>query len=599
MKAEISEKIAHLPHSPGVYQYFNQTNEIIYVGKAKNLQKRVKSYFNKNQNSPKTSILVSKICDIQYVLVDTEQSALLLENSLIKKYQPKYNIQLKDDKTYPWICVTKERFPKVLMTRKVNLEKGYYYGPYPHTKTAKNLLELIKELYPIRTCNFDLSETKISSGKYQVCLDFHIKKCLAPCVGKQTQEDYDANIQAIKHLLKGNTNRAISHFEEKMRAYARTQEFEMAQDYKIKLDSLKNHQSKSMVVNPTIDQVEVFTMKMDTDYVFYNYLRINNGSIIQAYTNETRFSIEESKNELLATLLQEVRQRFQSETKEVILEETSDFLPKELTQTIPQIGDKKRLLEMSQRNVWFYRTDFRKQQKVKDPKKYIDRIMEVMKLDLNLSEEPRHIECFDNSNIQGKNPASACVVFKNGRPSKKDYRHFTIKTVEGPDDYASMKEVVFRRYNRLVEENQSLPQLIVIDGGKGQLNAALQALEEIGLKEKITVIGIAKRLDEIYFEKDEIPLYLDKTSETLKVIQQARNEAHRFSLRHHRNLRSKGQFSSILEEIEGVGEQTTKKLLTHFGSVQRIKDADWKQVAELVGKQKATIIQQYLSARER
>lgn len=591
---DLDIRLKALPHSPGVYQFFDKEGEIIYVGKAKNLRNRVSSYFQKNVDRYKTKVLVSKVQDFKYIVVDTEDSALLLENNLIKKYQPRYNILLKDDKSYPWVCITKERFPRVYMTRQVNSKKARHFGPYTRVKMVRSLVELIKEVYPTRSCNFELSQEKIDAGKYQICLDYHIKRCFGPCENRQSEDDYMQNIKSIEHILKGNINKAIKHFEEKMRGYAQSLEFEKAQETKEKIDELTNYRSRSTIVSPSVHDVDVFMIWKDIDYFFYSYLKINNGAIVQAYTSETKSKLDEKEEEVLGAIVTEIRQRFKSTSKEVVLPFELPFLSSDIKQTVPQIGDKKKLLDMSERNLKFYRMDFRKQQKVKDPEKHTNRILDTLKADLNLTEQPRHIECFDNSNIQGTSAASACVVFKNAKPSKKDYRHFNIKTVEGPDDYASMHEVVYRRYKALKEKNEPLPQLVVIDGGKGQLSAAYQALKELELQKTIAIIGIAKRLEEIYFPSESIPIYLDKTSESLKVIQHARNEAHRFSLRHHRQLRNKNTFGSVLEQIEGIGQETAKKLLIQFGSVKRIKESQLEDIAKVIGKSKAQKVYEYL-----
>ena len=591
---DIQIKLNALPHSPGVYQFFDKSGEIIYVGKAKNLKSRVSSYFQKNVDRYKTRVLVSKVVDFKYIVVDTEDSALLLENNLIKKYKPKYNILLKDDKSYPWVCITKERFPRVFMTRKVDTKKARHYGPYTRVKMVRSLVELIKEVYPTRSCNFELSQDKINAGKYQICLDYHIKKCFGPCENRQSESDYMQNIRSIEYILKGNINKAIGHFQNKMKEYAQNLEFEKAQETKEKIDELTNYQSRSTIVNPTIHNVDVFMIWKDIDYFFYSYLKINNGSIIQAYTSETKSKLDEQEPEVLGAIITEIRQRFKSTSKEVILPFEVPFLSSDIRQTVPSIGDKKKLLDMSERNLKFYRMDFRKQQKAKDPEKHTNRILETLKVDLSLDEHPRHIECFDNSNIQGTSAASACVVFKNTKPSKKEYRHFNIKTVDGPDDYASMYEVVYRRYKSLKDKGEPLPQLVVIDGGKGQLNSAYQALKELDLEHNMAIIGIAKRLEEIYFPNESIPIYLDKTSESLKVIQHARNEAHRFSLRHHRQLRHKNSFGSILEQIDGIGTETAKKLLIQFGSVKRIKESELSDITKVIGKSKAQLVFDYL-----
>lgn len=582
----INVQISVLPNSPGVYQFYDADGKILYVGKAKNLKKRVSSYFNKKQEYGKTRVLVKKIHSIKHIVVATESDALLLENNLIKKLKPRYNVMLKDDKSYPWICIKKERFPRVFPTRKLIKDGSEYYGPYTSMKTVRTLLDLVKSLYPLRTCNYDLSEEKITAGKYKVCLEYHLGNCLGPCEGFQSEAEYHGQIEDIRQIIKGNLRSSLQAFKEQMHVYAEKMEFEKAQRIKEKIDVLENYQAKSTVVNPKINNVDVFSIVSDETHGYVNFLQVSHGSIVRSHTMEIKKKLEETDEELLQLAITEIRQRFNSQSKEVYLPFPVD-VEDTLKVTLPKLGDKRRILELSERNARFYRQDRLKQIKIVDPDRHTKRIMAQMKADLRLSEEPTHIECFDNSNIQGSNPVAACVVFKNGKPSKKDYRHFNIKTVEGPDDFASMEEVVFRRYKRLLNEEEPLPQLIVIDGGKGQLSSALKSLEALGLRGKIAIIGIAKRLEEIYFPNDSVPLYLDKRSETLKIIQQLRNEAHRFGITHHRNKRSKGAIGSELENIDGIGKKTAEQLLKNFKSVKRVKEATIESLAESVGMAKA------------
>ena len=575
-----------LPNQPGVYQYFDSNGKILYVGKAKNLKKRVSSYFTKNYDNGKTRVLVKKIATIKHIVVETETDALLLENNLIKKLQPRYNVMLKDDKSYPWICIKKERFPRVFSTRRIFKDGSEYFGPYTSMKTVHTLLDLIKGLYHIRTCNYDLSQDKIESGKYKVCLEYHLGNCKGPCEGLESSDNYHENIASIREILKGNFKESLQQFKRQMKQYADDMEFEMAQRIKEKLEVLENYQSKSTVVNPKISNVDVFSIISDDGYGYVNFLQLSYGSIIRSHTLEIKKKLDESDEELLQLAITELRQRFNSHYKEVYVPFELD-LGEDIKVTIPKLGDKKRILELSERNAKYYRMERFKQVKITDPDRHVNRMMAQMKSDLRLKEEPRHIECFDNSNIQGTNPVAACVVFKDGKPSKKDYRHFNIKTVEGPDDFASMEEVVYRRYKRLRDEGQSLPQLIIIDGGKGQLSSALKSLDQLNLRGKIAIIGIAKRLEELFYPDDPIPLYLDKKSETLKVIQQLRNEAHRFGIEHHRNRRSKGAFTTELETIPGIGEQTIVELMKKFKTVKRISSATLEELSPIIGESRA------------
>jgi len=589
---ELEIQIKTLPTLPGVYQYYDKDGTILYVGKAKNLKKRVASYFTKNHEYGKTKILVKKIANIKHIVVDTETDALLLENNLIKKYQPRYNVMLKDDKTYPWICIKKERFPRIFLTRNVVKDGSEYFGPYTSVRTAKALLDLIKELYLLRSCNYDLSKKNIKIEKYKVCLDFHIGNCKGACEGLQTEENYLEDIVSIRNIIKGNFKESLKLFQKLMMQYAAGMEFEEAQKIKEKIDLLANYQAKSTVVNPSITNVDIFSIISDESYSYVNFFKIINGAIIQSHTTEIKKKLDETDKELLELSIVEIRQRFNSQSKEIYVPFEVD-LGENIKVTIPKLGDKKRIVDLSLRNAKYYRQERFKQIKIVDPDRHVKRIMAQMQKDLRLTVEPRHIECFDNSNIQGTNPVAACVVFKNGKPSKKEYRHFNIKTVEGPDDFASMEEVVFRRYKRLQEEGQDLPQLIVVDGGKGQLSASLKSLDVLGLRNKIAIIGIAKRLEEIYYPEDSVPLYLDKTSESLKIIQQLRNEAHRFGITHHRNKRSKSALTNEFEQISGIGKQTIVSLLRYFKSVKRIKLASLGEIEKVIGKNRATIIYKY------
>tara|TARA_R110002126_G_scaffold291509_1_gene453279 strand:- start:8836 stop:10641 length:1806 start_codon:yes stop_codon:yes gene_type:complete len=592
MSAPLELQIQTLPDSPGVYQYFNKEDKIIYVGKAKNLKKRVASYFTKTHDSGKTRVLVKNIVRIKHIVVNTETDALLLENNLIKKYKPKYNVLLKDDKSYPWLCIKKERFPRVFLTRRVIKDGSEYYGPYTSVRTVKVLLEVIKEVYSLRTCNYDLSQQNINEGKYKVCLEYHLKNCKGACEALETEANYNNSIKEIRNIVKGNFKESLEKFNEMMMNFAANMEFEEAQKIKEKLDLLSNYQSKSTIVNPSINNVDVFSIISDETHGYANFFKISNGSIIQSHTTEIKKKLDETDKELLELFIVEIRQRFNSQSPEIYVPFKVN-LGENLKVTIPKLGDKKRIVELSERNAKYYRMEQFKQIKIVDPDRHVKRVMAQMKKDLRLKEEPRHIECFDNSNIQGTNPVAACVVFRDGKPSKKEYRHYNIKTVEGPDDFASMEEVVFRRYKRLLEEDASLPQLIIVDGGKGQLSSALKSLEVLGLRGKIAIIGIAKRLEEIYYPDDPIPLYLDKKSETLKITQFLRNEAHRFGITFHRNKRSKSAIQSELEQIPDVGKQTITTLLRKFKSAKRVKEASFKEIKEVIGNARAMKVHQF------
>nr|WP_315132449.1 excinuclease ABC subunit UvrC [uncultured Flavobacterium sp.] len=582
----IALQIQTLPDNPGVYQYYDKEGKILYVGKAKNLKKRVSSYFNKIHDTAKTNVLVKKIVTIKHIVVPTETDALLLENNLIKTLQPRYNVLLRDDKSYPWLCIKKEPFSRIFSTRRMVKDGSEYFGPYTSFKTVNTILELIKELYPLRTCNYDLSQSNIDSGKFKVCLEYHIGNCKGPCEGYETLENYQKQVDAIREILKGNFKESMKDFKRVMTDLAADMHFEEAQKIKEKIEILENYQSRSTVVNPKITNIDVFSIVSDESAAYVNFLQISHGSIIRSHTMEIKKKLDETDEELLELAIVELRERFQLLSKEVIVPFPVD-LGETIKITVPQLGDKKQILDLSLRNAKFYRIEQLKQLQIVDPDRHTNRIMAQMQKDLRLHVEPRHIECFDNSNIQGTNPVAACVVFKDGKPSKKDYRHFNIKTVEGPDDFASMTEVVYRRYKRLLDENEPLPQLIIIDGGKGQLSSALKSIDELGLRGKIAIIGIAKRLEELFYPGDSIPLYLDKKSETLKVIQQLRNEAHRFGITHHRDKRSKAALNSSVESIPGIGEKTMLALIQHFKSVKRLKLATEKEISDVIGISKA------------
>jgi excinuclease ABC subunit C len=585
----LSIQIQTLPQEPGVYQYFDKNDLIIYIGKAINLKRRVSSYFNKTHDSNKTKLLVKNIVRMEHIVVESEMDALLLENNLIKKHKPRYNILLKDDKTYPWICIKKERFPRIFSTRRVIKDGSDYYGPYTNKKMVYILLDLIRGLYPIRNCTFDLSEQKVAAKKYKVCLEYHMGNCFAPCENKMTEQQYNQNIKTIRSILKGNFKESLQGFKTQMEEHALNMEYEEAQKIKEKLEILENYQSKSTIVNPKINNVDVFSIVTDDQYGYVNFLQLSFGSIIRSNTLEIKKKLEETPEEILSLAVIEIRQRFNSQSPEIYLPFPLNF-GKSIRVTVPQLGDKKKILELSERNAKYFRMERFKQIKIVDPDRHTNRLMSQIKHDLRLSSEPRHIECFDNSNLQGSNPVAACVVFKNGKPAKKEYRHYNIKTVEGPDDFASMEEVVFRRYKRLLDEKQSLPQLIIVDGGKGQLSSALKSIDSLGLRGKIAIVGIAKRLEEIYFPEDPIPLYLDKKSESLKVIQFLRNEAHRFGITLHRNKRSKKAIQSGLDVFPGIGPKTKETLLKKFKSFKRIKEANKDDLIQIIGNSKGTLL---------
>ena len=591
--ARLKELVAVLPESPGVYQYLDKNGTIIYVGKAKRLKRRVSSYFNKYQERAKIRILVRNINDIKHIVVDTEQDALLLENNLIKKYQPRYNSLLKDDKTYPWICIKNEPFPRIFSTRKFVRDGSSYFGPYTSGFAMKTLLELIRQLYPIRTCALNLSKEAIGKSRYKICLEHHIGNCLGPCEGRQTEEDYAESVSNIKEILKGNSNEVIELLKAKMNALSKEYKFEEAQQIKIRIDKLSEFQSKSTIVSPTIHNVDVFSIIDDDDCAYINFMKVVNGAIVQVHTFEMQKHIEEDKESTLLSVIQEARERYLSTSHEIIVPFDLDFSLDNITFTIPQRGDKKKLLELSERNALTYKHEKLKQIMNRNPEKRTERIMETMQKDLRLKEWPVLIEGFDNSNIQGTNPVASCVVFRNGKPSKRDYRHFNIKTVVGANDFASMEEIIYRRYSRQLAEGNELPQLILIDGGKGQLGAAVNSLSKLGLMGKISVIGIAKRLEELYYPGDPVPLYLDKNSETLKVLQNVRNESHRFGITFHRDKRSKAFLVSELDSIKGIGDKTKESLFNELKTVEAMREAPFEVLEKIVGRAKATLIYNY------
>lgn len=589
---ELQEKISILPDTPGVYMYYDSEGTVIYVGKAKNLKRRVSSYFNRTHDRLRTNLLVRAIADMKYIVVPTEQDALNLEASMIKAYQPRYNVLLKDDKTYPWIVVTNEPYPRVFLTRQLIKDGSKFYGPYTNTAVARTVLDLIRKLYPLRSCRQLITPESIARGKGRLCLDYHLKKCAGPCVGLISQEDYGKYIEKVRLILRGDTGELLNYLRTEMEELAAELRFEEAQQVKEQYDLVTRYRSKSVIVSPSLTDVDVFGIDEEegSPDVYVNYMHVRAGAVVKSITLEYKRKLDESAAEILAYAMNEVRESLHADYDEVILPQLPDTEFANIQFTIPKKGDKQKLLEISTRNARQQRIDKLKTAENRDPSLRSDRILQRMQKDFRLTELPRHIECFDNSNIQGTNPVASCVVFKNAVPSKKDYRHFNIKTVEGPDDFASMKEVLTRRYSRLVEEGEPLPQLIVVDGGKGQLSAAVEALDRMGLRGKIAIVGIAKRLEEIYFPGDSIPLYIDKNSESLRVIQHLRDEAHRFGITHHRNRRSKSQTVSELDSIKGIGEKTRDVLLSHFKSIKRLREADIDHIADVIGPAKASII---------
>ncbi len=589
--------ISNIPHKPGVYQYYDELGELIYIGKAKDLRNRVSSYFNNDNVNAKTKVLVRKIRDIKFTIVDTEIDAWLLENSLIKKHQPRYNVLLKDDKTYASICIKREPFPRIFPTRRVIKDGSTYLGPYANGKMMHTILDLIKILYPIRTCNFALTEPNIKSGKFKVCLEYQIGNCKGPCQGFQSLEEYDENIKEIKEILKGNISPVLQHLKREMNKAAEGMNFEAANEYKEKIDTLENYQSKSTVVSTIIDNVDVFAISSDDKIAFVNYLKVNKGTISQTQTIEIRKKLDESDVELLSLAISDFRNKFESTAREIIVPFELDIdMGASIKITVPKLGDRKNLLDLSMKNVLFFKKSKLEQYEKLNPDARTERVLSQLQKDLRLNQLPKHIECFDNSNFQGKYPVSAIVVFKDAKPSKKDYRHFNVKTVEGPNDFATMEEAVFRRYKRLTEEGEALPQLIVIDGGKGQLSSAMNSLKKLGIEKQVTVIGIAKRLEEIYYPGDSLPLYIDKKSESLKIIQHLRDEAHRFGITFHRKKRDKGTLKSELEDIEGIGKTTVEKLLTKFKSVKKIREASDEELSEVLNKSQLSSLKEYFSS---
>lgn len=596
MHSELELQLKTLPSEPGVYRYYDKKGEILYVGKAKNLKNRVLSYFNKSQIGYKTRMMVSKIVRLETTVVNSEYDALLLENNLIKEYQPFYNILLKDDKSYPWICIKKEPFPRIFLTRNVIKDGSEYYGPYAKVKQAKTLIEVIKNIYKLRTCSLNLAPEKIKEGKYKVCLEYHIKNCAGPCEELESEEEYTQKLNAIRGIIKGEFKAAREYLEAEMYNYAAKLEFENAQQSKEKLQVLENYQTHTTIVSSNINDVDVFGIISDEAAAYVNYFKIKNGSIIQSYTTEIKKMLDETDEEILEEALIEIRNKFNSTSTEIFLPFHLNIEIPHVKLIVPKLGDKKRIVELSEKNAMEYRVEKLKQVQIVDPERHTNRIMAEMKKLLRLPEEPRHIEGFDNSNIQGTNPVSACVVFKDGKPSKADYRIFHVKTVEGPNDFATMEEVIYRRYSRLLDEGEPLPQLILIDGGKGQLSSAVKSLKLLGLYGKISIIGIAKRLEEIFFPEDPVPLYLDKKSETLKVLQRVRDESHRFGVKHHRTRRKNSTIKSELEEIPGVGEKTIQQLLSKLKSVKRIKEASLETLEEILGKSKAKAVWEHFNS---
>lgn len=596
---ELKEKIAILPDTPGVYMYFDAAGTVIYVGKAKNLKRRVSSYFNRTHDVLRTNLLVRNIADMKYIVVPTEQDALNLENSMIKEYKPRYNVLLKDDKSYPWIVVTNEMYPRVFLTRQHIRDGSRYYGPYTNTAVARTVLDLIGKLYPVRTCRVPITPEYLARGKGRLCLQYHIRKCKGCCTGEIDHVTYAGYIERIRQILRGETQELMNYLRDEMTSLAAEMRFEEAQELKESYKLLENYRSKSVIVSQTINDIDVFGFDDDGgNDVYVNYMHVRRGAVVRSVTLRYRRSLEEDRAQILGYAMEEIRQTLGAQYDEVVVAEAPEVEMPGVSFTIPRRGDKAKLLEVSERNARQNRVDDLKHMERHDPEARTERLLERIKSDFRLSELPHHIECFDNSNIQGTNPVASCVVFKDGKPSKRDYRHFNIKTVEGPDDFASMKEVLTRRYTRLVQEGEPLPQLVVVDGGKGQLSAAVEALDDMGLRGTIAVVGIAKRLEEIYFPGDSVPLYIDKNSETLRVVQHLRDEAHRFGITHHRNRRSKSQIVGALDGIKGIGPKTAEALLQHFKSVKRIREASEPDIAAIVGPSKAALVLAALSRPE-
>lgn len=587
---DLKQKIRILPDTPGVYLYYDADGTVIYVGKAKNLKRRVSSYFNRTHDVVRTNLLVRAIRDMKYVVVPTEQDALNLEASMIKEYQPRYNVLLKDDKSYPWIVVTNELYPRVFMTRNKVKEGGKYFGPYTDTKSARTVLDLCRELFKLRSCRHPITQEYLDKGKGRLCLDYHLHRCGGPCKALVSPEEYSKQIEQVRQILRGDTAMLMEHLHAEMERLSAEWRFEEAQELKEQYDAITRYRAKSVIVSQTIDEVDVFGIDDDGKEVFINYMHVRHGSVVRSVTLEFHRRLEESAAELLSLAMAKVAAELDAAYREVITSIDPEVVPEGARITIPQRGDKAKLLEVSVKNARQYRIDMLKNLEHTNPEARTERLLERMKADFRLTELPRHIECFDNSNIQGTNPVASCVVFRDGKPAKNDYRHFNIKTVEGPDDFASMKEVLTRRYTRLVNEGKGLPQLIVVDGGKGQLSSAVEALDDMGLRGTIAIVGIAKRLEEIYFPGDSVPLYIEKNSESLRVIQHLRDEAHRFGITHHRNRRSKGQTVSRLDGIKGIGEKTRTELLRRFKSVKRISETDLDELASVIGPAKASIV---------
>ncbi|KPL17572.1 MAG: excinuclease ABC subunit C [Bacteroides sp. SM23_62] len=583
-----------LPNKPGVYQYFDKNGNYLYIGKARDLKKRVSSYFTRsNKDNYKMKVLVSKIASIKHIVVSTESDALLLENNLVKKHQPRYNVMLKDDKTFPWICIKNERFPRVFYTRNLIQDGSVYYGPYTSVVMVKTLIELIRQLYPLRTCKLNLDREHIESGKYKVCLEYHMGNCKAPCINMIKQEDYNEYIKQVHQILKGNIRQVSMQLKKLMKIYSAEYRFEDAQLIKSKIEILDKYRSKSTIVNQRINNLDVFSIVEEENFAFVNYLKIVSGAIVQAHTVELKKKLDETNVDLLSLAIIDIRQKIKSDAREIIVPLRIELPLGNIRFVVPVKGDKKHLLELSERNAKHYQLERKKKAAQSKTENKTARVLETMKKDLRLKVPPKHIECFDNSNLQGTDPVAACVVFRDAKPSKKEYRHYHVKTVRGPDDFASMEEIIFRRYRRLLDENQALPQLVVIDGGKGQLNAAVKSLEKLNLHGKMAIIGVAKRLEELYYPGDKVPLYIDKNSETLKIIQQLRNEAHRFGIAFHREVRSRSMINSELDSIKGIGEQTKQRLLLHFNSVDGIRNAGFESLKEIIGLGKATILINY------
>ena len=587
---DLKEKVSLLPDLPGCYIYYDKNGTVIYVGKAKRLKRRVSSYFNREHDSVKTRVLVSNIRDLRYIVVGSEEDALHLENTLIKEYKPRYNILLKDDKSYPWICVTNELYPRVFLTRNVTAKGGKYFGPYANVTIARTMLAMLKELYPLRTCRIPITETSLEKGNAKVCLEYHIHNCKGCCTGEISPEEYGGYIAQVKHILNGDTQMISDYLKEEMSRLAAGLNFEAAQELKEKYLLIERYKAKSVVVSNLINNVDVFSYEPGEGCAYVNYMYVRNGSVVQCVTFEYKMRLDETPEEILSLAIAEAKSKFKNQTKEIIAPFVPDYETDKCVFTVPQRGEKRKLLDISQKNAKQYKLDKLKNAEKLNPEQRTMRVLTQMQKDFRLNELPRHIECFDNSNIQGTNPVASCVVFKNAKPSKRDYRHFNIKTVEGPNDFASMIEVLTRRYSRLVEEGQPLPQLVVVDGGKGQLSSAVEAFDRLGIRGKVALVGIAKRLEEIYFPGDSVPLYIDKNSESLKVIQRLRDEAHRFGITHHRNRRSKGQTVSALDSIKGIGEKTRTELLRHFHSLKRIREASEDEIAALIGPAKARIL---------